>query len=49
MTTGAAGFMSAADKTKLDGIATNANNYTHPSTHPGTMTVSYTHLTQYEK
>ncbi len=37
VTTGAAGFMSAADKTKLDGIATNANNYTHPSTHPGTM------------
>ncbi len=23
--------MSAADKTKLDGIAENANNYTHPS------------------
>ena len=25
------GLMSAADKTKLDGIAENANNYTHPS------------------
>jgi len=25
-----AGSMSAADKTKLDGIATNANNYVHP-------------------
>lgn len=25
------GFMSAADKTKLDGIATGANNYTHPA------------------
>ncbi|MCX6265926.1 MAG: hypothetical protein NTW16_01015 [Bacteroidetes bacterium] len=29
-TTSAAGSMSAADKTKLDGIAANANNYTHP-------------------
>ena len=28
-TTSAAGLMSAADKTKLDGIATNANNYTY--------------------
>ena len=26
-----AGFMSAADKTKLDGVATGANNYVHPS------------------
>ena len=25
------GFLSAADKTKLNGIAVNANNYTHPS------------------
>lgn len=25
------GFMSAADKTKLDGIAAGANNYTHPA------------------
>lgn len=30
-TTGAAGFMSAADKSKLDGIATGATNYTHPT------------------
>lgn len=30
-TTSATGFMSAADKQKLDGIATGANNYTHPS------------------
>ena len=30
-TTSAAGFMSAADKGKLDGVATNANNYTHPT------------------
>ena len=28
---GAAGFASGADKTKLDGIATNANNYVHPT------------------
>ena len=28
---GAAGFMSGADKTKLDGIAANANNYSHPA------------------
>ena len=31
-TTSAAGIMSAADKTKLDGIATGANAYTHPTT-----------------
>jgi len=31
-TTSAAGLMSAADKTKLNGIATGANNYTHPTT-----------------
>ena len=30
-TTSAAGLMSAADKTKLDGIATSANNYSHPN------------------
>lgn len=30
-TTSEAGLMSAADKTKLDGIATSANAYTHPS------------------
>ena len=28
---GAAGFMTGADKTKLDGVATGANNYVHPS------------------
>ena len=33
-TTSAAGFMSAADKGKLDGVAKNANNYTHPANHP---------------
>lgn len=35
--TSVAGFMSAADKTKLNGIATNANAYTHPSTHAASM------------
>lgn len=30
-TTSAAGLMSAADKTKLDGITTGANKYTHPT------------------
>jgi hypothetical protein len=28
---GAAGFITGADKTKLDGIATGANNYSHPT------------------
>lgn len=36
-TTSAAGFMSAADKTKLDGVATNANNYAHPASHPASI------------
>lgn len=36
-TTSANGLMSASDKSKLDGIATGANNYTHPSTHPASM------------
>lgn len=31
-TTTVAGFMSASDKTKLNGVATNANNYVHPTT-----------------
>ena len=31
-TTGAAGFMSASDKSKLDGISSGANAYTHPTT-----------------
>ena len=38
-TASAAGSMSAADKTKLDGVATNANNYTHPN-HSGDVTSS---------
>lgn len=32
------GLMSSTDKTKLDGVATNANNYVHPSSHPASMT-----------
>jgi hypothetical protein len=36
-TTSVAGFMSSADKTKLDGVATNANNYAHPN-HTGDVT-----------
>ncbi|MBI9055531.1 MAG: hypothetical protein JEY96_17035 [Bacteroidales bacterium] len=37
VTTAAKGLMSAADKTKLDGVATNANNYVHPSSHVASM------------
>lgn len=36
-TTSAAGSMSAADKTKLDGVASSANNYSHPN-HSGDVT-----------
>ena len=36
-TTSTAGLMSASDKAKLNSIASNANNYTHPSTHPASM------------
>ncbi|MHA9740274.1 hypothetical protein [Robinsoniella peoriensis] len=35
----AAGLMSAADKTKLDGVASSANNYVHPDTHPASMII----------
>ena len=35
--TSQAGLMSAADKSKLDGVAANANNYSHPASHPATM------------
>ena len=42
--TTANGLMSKDDKTKLDGIATGANNYVHPTTHPATMiTTDSTH------
>ena len=34
-TTTLAGLMSAADKVKLNGIATGANNYVHPTDNPG--------------
>lgn len=36
-TTSADGLMSAADKTKLNGIAAGANNYQHPATHAASM------------
>ena len=36
-TTSSAGLMSAEDKAKLDGIATNANKYEHPDTHAASM------------
>jgi len=36
-TTSLAGVMTSTDKTKLDGIATSANNYTHPN-HTGDVT-----------
>ena len=31
------GFMSAADKTKLDGVAAGATNYAHPANHPASI------------
>lgn len=31
------GLMSKEDKAKLDGVAENANNYTHPTKHPATI------------
>ena len=36
-TPAADGLMPAADKLKLDGIATGANNYQHPTSHPASM------------
>lgn len=36
-TTSTSGLMSSSDKSKLDGVAANANNYVHPSTHPASM------------
>lgn len=39
VTTSTEGFMSATDKVKLDGIATSANNYVHPATHPPSIIV----------
>ncbi len=44
-TQAANGLLSAADKKKLDGIATGANNYTHPTSHPASMIATdETHL-----
>lgn len=34
ISSGASGFMTGTDKSKLDGVETNANNYTHPGSHP---------------
>ena len=42
-TTSVAGFMSNTDKTKLDGIATGANNYVHPTS--GVASGSYAKVT----
>ncbi|MFW9602459.1 MAG: hypothetical protein ACMV1B_09080 [Prevotella sp.] len=42
-TTSVDGFMSSADKTKLDGIATNANKYVHPTS--GVVAGTYTKIT----
>lgn len=36
-TASAAGLMSSTDKSKLDSIAANANNYVHPASHPASM------------
>ncbi|MCM3598725.1 hypothetical protein M4D55_23480 [Metabacillus idriensis] len=36
-TTSADGLLSKEDKAKLDGVATGANNYVHPSTHPASI------------
>ena len=36
-TTSDRGYMSASDKTKLNGIETGATKYTHPSSHPISM------------
>ncbi|MFS0763910.1 hypothetical protein [Peribacillus phoenicis] len=39
VTTSVNGLMTAADKVKLNGVATGANNYVHPATHPASMIV----------
>ena len=36
-TTVANGLMSSGDKSKLDGVEANANDYNHPASHPATM------------
>lgn len=42
VTTIANGLMINTDKSKLDGVATGANNYVHPSTHPPSIIVQDT-------
>lgn len=44
-TTSLAGLLTATDKTKLNGIATGANNYTHPSYTAFTLDIDSTPLT----
>lgn len=39
VTTTSNGLMIASDKSKLDGIATGANNYVHPTSHPASIIV----------
>lgn len=39
VSTTTAGLMAAADKVKLNGVATNANNYVHPTTHAPSIIV----------
>lgn len=39
---GDAGFMTGADKAKLDGVQAGANNYIHPATHPPSIIVQDT-------
>lgn len=41
-TTTVSGLMPFADKLKLDGVATSANNYAHPATHPPSIIVQDT-------
>lgn len=38
-TTSANGLMSSGDKSKLDGIASGANNYVHPANHPASVII----------
>lgn len=38
----ASGLFSGSDKNKLDGVQNNANNYTHPTTHPPSIIVQDT-------
>lgn len=41
-TTTSSGLMSSSDKSKLDSIAANANNYVHPASHPASMITGLT-------